>query len=483
MYTSKFNKYNSLFQAGKTAGSSERSYKSRDQASRRIVHEQAIRCAQLLLGGGPQQAATTQANLQTYKESVPMNKLVRTIQDALVVVREIGVLLLWVDSFCIIQDVPQDKATEIGKMGEVYANAFLTLCASRAGAANDGFLAPKVDPFTLDPSVLNSDWEDRANPHQSARFSSDSGNINASIPIAVPDGSYGTLGIRRTIEYDLTLEPLSTRAWTLQERLLATRVVDFGRCVAVACPHLRKVLPATGDGWPLAHKEQMHFADNDLTVYCSEHGDLMDRWHSVVSEYSSRRLSDERDKLSAIAGIAQRICPGADSQTYMAGLWKDRLAEYLLWRLVGYRQKPEAWRTPTWSWASFNGHVEFRIGRRAAQSDILISDPYYDATFASGAGLFGELKDGSLFLTGRIGTTYRAVVAKPPRPSPHPSSADANALDDVFLTSEVAPGKPIPSMTSVKVFMDSSEEMQLRTSAEQAGHFRGRTFVKQEQVV
>jgi hypothetical protein len=88
-----------------------------------------------------------------------------------------------------------------------------------------------------------------------------------------------------------------------------------------------------------------------------------------VTAYSLRAVSDERDKLNALAGIASHpsfsrvLGPG-----YFAGLWQYDLARQLTWRTSNWHRtlseddtfvfyRPVRYRAPSWSWASLEGGV------------------------------------------------------------------------------------------------------------------------------
>ncbi|KAG5763013.1 hypothetical protein H9Q72_008883 [Fusarium xylarioides] len=63
--------------------------------------------------------------------------------DAVRVCGELGLSFLWVDALCIIQDAPEDKATEIGQMAKIYENSYVAIMASRAKSVEEGFLHPR----------------------------------------------------------------------------------------------------------------------------------------------------------------------------------------------------------------------------------------------------------------------------------------------------------------------------------------------------
>jgi hypothetical protein len=55
---------------------------------------------------------TTRSTLEGYTNSVPLDSLSKTFQDAIEVIPLLGIRYLWVDSLCIIQDCPEDWQNE-----------------------------------------------------------------------------------------------------------------------------------------------------------------------------------------------------------------------------------------------------------------------------------------------------------------------------------------------------------------------------------
>lgn len=85
---------------------------------------------------------TTSANLQEHRREngITFAQLPETLQDAVLMVRYLGLSYLWVDCLCIIQDDLVDWENEAAQMADVYSNAFLTLAAMRASHCDEGFL-------------------------------------------------------------------------------------------------------------------------------------------------------------------------------------------------------------------------------------------------------------------------------------------------------------------------------------------------------
>src|ERR1700712_3169166 len=61
-------------------------------------------------------------------------------RDAVKVTRALGLRYIWIDSLCIIQDSFADWQYESQRMAQVYANAYITIVATCAASAHEGFL-------------------------------------------------------------------------------------------------------------------------------------------------------------------------------------------------------------------------------------------------------------------------------------------------------------------------------------------------------
>jgi hypothetical protein len=127
--------------------------------------------------GKTQNFITTLENLEGLKERIPWEKLPQTIKDAITVTRRLGIRYFWVDALCIIQDSPEDWEAESMRMADVYGGAFLTISAASGPDVHHGLTRQTV----------------------------------GSKP-----------------EYPLQSDPLYSRAWALQERILSPRILIFG---------------------------------------------------------------------------------------------------------------------------------------------------------------------------------------------------------------------------------------------------------------
>jgi hypothetical protein len=128
------------------------------------------------------------------------------------------------------------------------------------------------------------------------------------------------------------------------------------------------------------------------------------KWHKLVEEYTSRRLTFPQDKLPAFAGLAQRFASMTES-TYVAGLWKEHIVEDLAWlRDPRTALDPMViYVAPSFSWASIPSPVNYQPcrdflyypGTRQDHSSLV------DASRTTVTeNLYGQVTGGELILRG-----------------------------------------------------------------------------------
>jgi len=90
--------------------------------------------------GGDQRHKTTIESLSGSRAQIDIPSMPATIQDAIKVTLALGYHHIWIDSLCVIQDLEQDKITEIEKMPSIYSRSVCTISASFPADASEGFL-------------------------------------------------------------------------------------------------------------------------------------------------------------------------------------------------------------------------------------------------------------------------------------------------------------------------------------------------------
>jgi hypothetical protein len=286
--------------------------------------------------GGPQKVVTTLASLQSMRNGISLDSLPKTIQDAINLTRQLGFKYLWVDALCIIQDNEADKIAEINAMGAVFKNAALTIAAGSAAGASEGFL------------------DEAPQPH------------GFSMPFKLPTGNIGSIRFVMPSKSPPYPNPLDTRAWTLQEAMMSSRIMYFGRTgVQWECrsSHWDLILDHNAETPPGPRLPSHLFPDKHEAGKLSNFA-LAKVWKTLVEDYSSRALSFPGDRLPALAGIAGEIQKSLGKEdVYLAGMWKTFLINQLGWyKRFDSRSNQHENRSsecPSWSWISITSAVTF----------------------------------------------------------------------------------------------------------------------------
>ena len=320
------------------------------------------------------QLKATGPTLAKMKNNIPQEQLPKTIQDAIKLTRRLGLKYIWIDCLCILQDSDTDWETEAAKMGRYYQYANVTIAASTAVSASGGL-------FNRRPKV--------SQPKQ--------------IQFRDSDGSMCPLvAQRRNIQlWTDTIDdlgPLSQRGWTFQEHSLSGRIIHFAEGEMIwECP----TEMTSEDGHPI--RNNCHSMIKEFQKQRLENP--ANYWRFIVRAYSGRRLSYPKDKLPAIAGIADNYHE-ITNQQYLAGLWRESLPIDLLWSSWGWEEAdkpPKILPGPSWSWASIDGGVafiaepigyDFPMEVHARVNNVHCSVP--------GNNPFGQVERGALDITGPV---------------------------------------------------------------------------------
>jgi hypothetical protein len=115
--------------------------------------------------------------------------------------RRLDLQYIWIDSLCIIQDSDEDWAEESINMAKIYANAFLTIAATKSKDGTGGCYSDREACYRDCGTVIEGSVFIRG---QMPRFGGAAGSKTA-------EGW-----------------PLLLRGWVYQEMSLSTRVLHFG---------------------------------------------------------------------------------------------------------------------------------------------------------------------------------------------------------------------------------------------------------------
>ncbi|KXX78853.1 Heterokaryon incompatibility protein 6, OR allele [Madurella mycetomatis] len=316
--------------------------------------------------GGPQTFQTEASTIASRIKGFSIFDLPRTLQDAVRVTQALDLRYLWVDALCITQDSQDDKFHQVSRMTDIYKNSYLTISAARADSAGSGFLQDRSDPATnLWKSLVPLRY---ALPNKSATTIQEA----ATLPRRTPTGTVYILSESAALTAS-TLDPVSSRAWCLQEQVLSVRLLSFGRWPTWRCSHL-----AASDGGYYTQDGQVmtdrgaqvrrRLTDalaisggGEIPIALDDHfrtAQLLASWRALLQDYTRRKLTFASDKLPAIAGVARQLAR-LTGMEYRAGLWAGNMLQDMMWyaQTREWLVRASPWRAPSWSWASVDTPV------------------------------------------------------------------------------------------------------------------------------
>lgn len=303
----------------------------------------------------------TTDNLSALERGLPVTILPKTFREALIAAQRLNIRHVWIDSLCIIQsgDNGADWQREATEMTNVYTNSFCNLSADYGNNETDGLIFERTPAFEPACAVrirceVPETVDDEYYPHKSSTELLEVRN-GCLCHIMRPDGWFE--GVLES--------PLNRRAWVLQERLLAPRVLHFlpGQVSWECGQELAWEKARSGR----VAREMDSFDDIRIAMKrFSFDGPLSyDKhfWLQVVQRYSRCGLTKQSDRLVAISGVARRMTSFAKDQ-YVAGLWASSMPLALGWKIAPYNyyrrraleegipQPSTGYYAPSFSWAA-----------------------------------------------------------------------------------------------------------------------------------
>lgn len=359
-----------------------------------------------IIFNSPKPLTTLTSNIVDRMKNISMHILPRTFRDSIKVTRNLGLRYIWIDSLCIIQDSKTDWEQEAATMADIYKSSYITIAAESSPDSQQGFL--KARKLSFDPVKIP--------------FNSNIHNIHT------------TMFIRPALDsWDISLTPpkskLCSRAWVLQESLIAPRTIHFGeqqmlwecRSRSFAEGDMTPIPPSSSERfWSWSRNKRFLAEDMEpkgITEGSEETKGLAPRdlcylqWYSILRDYTSRKITFSSDVFPALIGLATEFNTRLDDH-YLAGLWKRDLHRGLLWSVAEPERAQEItpYRAPSWSWASIVGQIGrlddnlhmigdytveiIDVHTTPAPNNVPQSDKYY-----------GEISGGSMKLKGRWKST------------------------------------------------------------------------------
>lgn len=301
--------------------------------------------------GTKERLTTNSRTLEQHLKGIAMEDLPGTFRDAVILVRRLGFRFLWIDALCIIQDDHHDWLDMSERMHLIFAQATLSISAADALDSHAGIL-----PHRIQPSV-EVDFNGR------------------------------TIGLRAksmSSTEAITTSVLDKRAWCLQERLLPSRVLFYGReqlywrCrtsqASESMPEFFSQCPTyRPQVWKLIWEQDPRIRQ--------------DAWLDVLTQYSERLITRPSDRVHAIEGLATLAETYQKTFRLRLGMPLEAIERSMLWRRTHWHRKAShaqhpsdlrrtsSFRTellrkaedadgneehaPSWSWASLNRPINW----------------------------------------------------------------------------------------------------------------------------
>ena len=331
--------------------------------------------------GGKQPFRLLKENMHAVQRRIQYTDLPPTFQDAITVARTICLHYLWIDSICIIQDDRSDWEIEAARMGMVYGQASLVICAASSKDPLTSFLGSREQEWV--PKIFN--------------FGSEEQTI---IPITVRKRHLLAVDVEQGLREPpftsswATLKrigPLYERGWCWQETYLATRALHFAPgAIIFECKTHRR----SNDQLPPYPSTKPGTLGN-----ISE----MEQWHMIVKSYTQRQLTFAGDILPAIGGAARKMAQ-AQRSAYLAGLWRETLLLDMLWQIMPGGERDvmthdeSEQAAPSWTWASMNRGVVWD----KLESSQLLAEVIDSEMIPLSTDVYGQVAGGRICIRGQL---------------------------------------------------------------------------------
>ncbi|KXS98086.1 hypothetical protein AC579_5306 [Pseudocercospora musae] len=279
-------------------------------------------------------------NMNSYRVSVPIQKLKLSIQQAFMATLRLGYHYIWVDTLCITQDDDDDRTKEMLDMHNIYTQSVCTIAAAAGDSDEAGcFTKRQVSPLS------------------NFRVALDLSSHVPGAPLYHRMRHDWNEGVKEIKECNL-----SQRGWIFQERFLSRRTLHYCK----AQMHWECQQNAATETYPEGRPTRRLYDNAAFKPSSNTGGDaqILPPWQTAVTEYTGRSMTISGDRLNGLAGVAAfYACRYEDH--YLFGHWARHLPIGLLWDTHGSSKSPQKSKkrlrhlAPSWSWASISCSVEF----------------------------------------------------------------------------------------------------------------------------
>lgn len=367
---------------------------------------------------------TKRSNLTSHENGIEWDLLPKTFKDAILVAHDLGIRYIWIDSLCIVQDDVDDKWPELAKMSSIYANSRITIAATQSDGkgrgcysevslhhqdhrllakqpdatmvATDLYVREKIAHIGEQGAVtplLKRGWvcQERLLSPRILQFcekelvwecqESSTCQCSCYSPTIRLKEKYSELfrhnrstehrtEIIATSDVNISNEARAVTEAASSEKASDTEGVDNEK------PSSRWLSNFGHERHHLHRADSLYdhtYSAYHYTLQCAHDSEVEDKsmlepcddiiwgWRHVINDYSGMDLTEQSDRLPAIAGVASQIGELLHAR-YLAGLWQTHLPSDLLWRtdhLLECEQHRSQYRAPSWSWASIDWKVKY----------------------------------------------------------------------------------------------------------------------------
>ena len=314
------------------------------QSTRPLNHEPYVTLS-YVWGTSTKPYTTQLSNIMLHRKHGGLEKVIRdlpqALQDAIQLVRDLGIRYIWIDSLCIVQDSNRSWSLNARAMDLIYGESLLTICAADGIDASAGL---------------------RATHYQGHEVVQPQRDVAPGV----------RLMISRPPEVSIKASTWNSRAWTFQERLLSKRCLIFteGR-IYFQCRSTGMsediFADRKGAGWSL------DLVNAPLQLLRALESRALWVYLNCVALYTSRQLTKLKDILAAFEGIMHRMqetlqAPfifGLPSSHFdLAMLWEPSHAlERRVYRSPEEKSEYNGLELPSWSWSGWmEGRAEYKTG-------------------------------------------------------------------------------------------------------------------------
>lgn len=366
------------------------SWKTRGQLKNQMPRYAALSYCWGTAADAKTQLKTTSASYAIWQAGIETGEITPVLQDAILMTRKLSIPYLWVDSLCIFQDDIADWNRQCTEMDKIYGHAEITIVAAASTSCGEGFLQRRASrvqvPFrsTFSHRLQGSMWIELR-------------SVNSNPSYSPAD-----------IHVDFNGSRLATRGWAVQERVLSTRQIVFGKLnVHFICPWNFQSI-----GEPLfsgAFHATIHSsrAQKNVQIQYSNWAQMLGAFDHITAN----SFTCATDLLPSMSGIAAAFAKRLKDD-YFAGHWGNDLVLGLMWdRDLSFRVSksvhlericsPIQYLVPSWSLLSLSGN-------KCSPRGFASQEPYQPAveyirahtTLKEEDNAFGAITSGELHVRG-----------------------------------------------------------------------------------